>query len=101
MAEYIIREQAKQAIYEYILQQTVSKYPSEELCKASRMGAEGAMYEIDYVPTADVVEVVRCKDCKYGEIDDVDFPDQYLCHHNGSDWNKGNHFCSYGERRDT
>ena len=60
MAEYIIREQAKQAIYEYILQQTVSKDPSEELCKASRMGAEGAMYEIDYVPAADVVEV------KYG-----------------------------------
>ena len=50
MSEYIIREQAKQAIYEYILQQTVSKYPSEELCKALRMGAEGAMYEIDYVP---------------------------------------------------
>lgn len=61
MAEYIIREQAKQAIYEYILSQTMSKYPSAELCKASRMGAEGAMYELDYIPTADVEEV------KHGE----------------------------------
>lgn len=51
-------------------------------------------------PAADVVEVVRCKDCKYGEIDNAeDFPNQYLCRYNGYDWNKGNHFCSYGERR--
>ena len=48
------------------------------------------------IPTADVVEVVRCKDCKYGEIDDADFPDQYLCHHSGENWNNVNHFCGYG-----
>ena len=48
------------------------------------------------VPTADVVEVVRCKDCKYGEVDDADFPDQYLCHHSGDNWNNGNHFCAFG-----
>ena len=56
---------------------------------------------INSVPAADVVEVVRCKDCKYGEVDDADFPNQYLCHHHGSAWNEGNHFCSYGERADT
>ena len=50
-------------------------------------------------PTVDAVEVVRCKDCKYGEVDNADFHDQYLCHYNGSDWNCGNHFCSYGERK--
>lgn len=50
-------------------------------------------------PTVDAVEVVRCKDCKYGEVDNTDFRDQYLCHYNGSDWNCGNHFCSYGERK--
>lgn len=52
------------------------------------------------IPIPDVVEVVRCKDCIYGEIDDEDFPDQYLCHAHGSDWNEGNHFCSNGERKD-
>ena len=56
--------------------------------------------DLKNLPTADVVEVVRCKDCKHGEIDDEDFPEQYLCRHHGSAWNEGNHFCSYGERRE-
>lgn len=55
--------------------------------------------QIAMAPTVDAVEVVRCKDCKYGEVDNTDFHDQYLCHYNGSDWNCGNHFCSYGERK--
>ena len=55
---------------------------------------------ISEMPTVDAVEVVRCKDCKYGEVDDVDFHDQYLCNISGSDWNCGNHFCSYGERKE-
>ena len=54
---------------------------------------------IQKIPTVDAVEVVRCKDCKYGEEDDADFPAQYLCRYNGADWNCGNHFCSYGERK--
>ena len=54
---------------------------------------------IDNAPTADVVEVVRCKDCKYGEIDDEDFPTQYFCNNHGCAWNDENHYCSYGERR--
>ena len=54
----------------------------------------------DILNSSDVVEVVRCKDCKYGEVDDADFPDQYFCNQNGCDWNEGNHFCSYGEREE-
>ena len=46
-------------------------------------------------PTVDAVPVVRCKDCIFGELDD----DCYLCRYNGCDWNDGNHFCSYGERK--
>lgn len=42
------------------------------------------------------IEVVRCKDCKYAELDD----ELYLCHHNGADWNSGEHFCSYGKRKE-
>lgn len=49
-------------------------------------------------PTADVVEVVRCKDCRYGEIDDPDIPNQYLCHYDGESWNDENHYCSYGKK---
>lgn len=52
---YIKLSDAKYAIMDYIGEQTVSKYPSAELCKASRMGAEGAMNELDYVPSIEVV----------------------------------------------
>ena len=48
----------------------------------------------------DAVPVVRCKDCKYGEVDDADLPTQYLCNYHGADWNDENHFCSYGERKE-
>lgn len=55
--EYIEREAAKTAIMDYIGEQTMGKYTDMELGRASRMGAEGAMHELDYVPAADVVEV--------------------------------------------
>jgi hypothetical protein len=53
---------------------------------------------MERVPTVDAVEVVRCKDCKFGEYDE-DFPNQYYCPNWGcafrSDW-----FCADGERRE-
>ena len=51
------------------------------------------------MPAADVALVVRCKDCKQGEVDDPDFPDQYYCHA-GCGWNNGDFYCSYGEREE-
>ena len=54
---------------------------------------------IDGAPTIDAVPVVRCKDCKQGEIDDPDFPDQYYCHA-GCGWNNGGFYCAYGERKE-
>ena len=50
-------------------------------------------------PAVDAVEVVRCRECKQGEIDDPDFPDEYYCHE-GCGWNKGDFYCAYGERKD-
>ena len=50
-------------------------------------------------PTVDAVEVVRCRECKHGEIDDPDFPDQYYCHA-GCGWSKGDFYCAYGERNE-
>ena len=44
-------------------------------------------------PAADVAEVVRCKDCKYG--------DYMVClRTNDGFWRKETDFCSYGERRE-
>ena len=58
----------------------------------------GARKLIEEAPSVDAVEVVRCKDCKYSEWDcDCGL---YLCLYHGCDWNNGDHFCSYGERKD-
>lgn len=46
------------------------------------------------LPPADVVPVVRCKDCRY-RVD----PDK-CCHPDGLLWSKNSDFCSYGERRE-
>ena len=42
---------------------------------------------------------VRCRECKQGEVDDPDFPDQYYCHA-GCGWNNGDFYCAYGEREE-
>ena len=64
-----------------------------------KVSIDGLTVKLDPI-YEEMAEVVRCKDCKYGIIDDADFADQYLCKHNGCDWNKGDHFCSYGERKE-
>ena len=54
---------------------------------------------INKAPTIDAVPVVRCRECKQGEIDDPDFPDQYYCHA-GCGWNNGDFYCAYRERKE-
>ena len=66
--------------------------------------AEGAYGYVDAkqiadAPTINAVEVTRCRNCKQGEIDDQDFPDQYYCRA-GCGWNNGDFYCAYGERKD-
>ena len=58
-----------------------------------------AIADLADAPTVDAVEVVRCRECKQGEIDDPDFPDQYYCHA-GCGWNKGDFYCAYGEGKE-
>ena len=56
---------------------------------------------IIYMPVADVVKVVRCKDCKH-RIDDEDFQCGHIClkrRANGGRFCEDNDFCSYGERK--
>ena len=80
MAEYINREAVRNELYD-----------------ADAITMRGVAI-LNNFPSADVVGVVRCKDCKYSEWDcDCGL---YLCRHHGCDWNDGEHFCSYGERRD-
>ena len=51
---------------------------------------------IKSAPTIDAVEVVRCKDCKWSEIE---LDCQRWCYSNGTP-TKDDGYCSYGERKD-
>ena len=62
---------------------------------------------VEDAPAADVVEVVRCKDCKHK----VNFQNRIMCDRNarcssdGSEWygltaTNNDNFCSYGERKE-
>ena len=64
-----------------------------------RGGIRKALRCIEQAPTVDAIPVVRCRECKQGEVDDPDFPDQYYCHA-GCGWNNGDFYCSYGERKE-
>ena len=57
-----------------------------------------AMLVLQEAPTVDVVEVVRCRNCKYGDWDSK--PDDAMVCMRTKDgfWRSGNDFCSYGER---
>ena len=57
------------------------------------------------VPTADVVEVVRCKDCKYCFRYIRPNYERYECEYKGCsdeavDYVDPTHYCSYGERKE-
>lgn len=64
---------------------------------------ENGFYELDKIPTADVVPVVRCKDCKYAYMTDdgycnwcdimADLGLEYDAIHLPGDW-----FCADGEK---
>ena len=69
----------------------------DEICGYND-GIDIAWNKIEQAPTIDAVPVVRCRDCKQGEIDDPDFPDQYYCRA-GCGWNNGGVYCAYGERK--
>jgi hypothetical protein len=76
------------------------------LCRSCLM--DDALRDIEDAPAADVVEVVRCKDCKHWSGEDTK---DYLfgerwgeCHRPfgsyGCENSTENDFCSYGERRE-
>lgn len=93
MAEYIDRE----ALFKRLKEEThdydaVGKY-KEGIIKGLNI-AKSIVNDKARTPTADVFEVVRCKDCKHFLLGRLACIHPY---HNG--WCNFNAFCSYGERR--
>ena len=67
------------------------------------LGKAKAMLSVQ--PTADVVEVVRCKDCKYCFHYIRPNYERYECEYSGTsdevvDYVQPTHYCSHGERRE-
>lgn len=63
--KYIKLSDAKKAIEDYRSELTMSKYGSLEACMDAKFAVTGAMKELDYIPTADVVpksEIVNILD---------------------------------------
>lgn len=50
---------------------------------------------LNYMPAADVVEVVRCKDCKYRELTQ---PQMVYCPNTVCGWVDEDWFCAGGEK---
>ena len=84
--EYIEREAAKRELLSW----AVCMNHPEYLMK------DDALHVIDSIPAADVVEVVRCKDCKY--ITQWAYG-RYCTVWDGVNGMGDDGFCNYGERR--
>ena len=72
-----------------------------------RCAIVGCVLEIREQPTIDAVPVVRCKDCKYFEMDEDGLDVLGVCKcgkiavsYNGEIYPKETDFCSYGERKE-
>ena len=55
-------------------------------------------HAIENAPTVQP-EIVRCKDCEHGVLDDG-FPHQYFCVFKGDEWNNADYFCGHAKRRE-
>ena len=99
MAEYIEREKAFKLIKEQKEKETgaYSKGRNKGLIIAGSI-----INNKEVLPTADVVEVVRCKECKWAEQVMIGQCVNWICK---CPWMFERYvrdgFCNYGERRDT
>ena len=88
--EYIEREATKHEL----LSGAVCVNHPEYLMK------DDALHVIDSIPAADVVEVVRCMECKFRSSWMMNRNLRYICPESGMFPNGENDFCSYGERKE-
>jgi hypothetical protein len=73
----------------------------EHHIEMKNFSADGAVADcldlLEDTPTADVVEVVRCKDCEHSYF--IKSCSKYECRKDGGVLKYSTDFCSYGKRR--
>ena len=90
MSDYIKREDAIERLsYHAYFYQNDREFGGEEM-----LYKDSALNEISELPSADVVEVVRCKDCRHWQ--DGGFSSYCIC----DGFTHSDDYCSYGERKD-
>ena len=83
---------------EYIKRDTVLQY-LDCVAAADEMAMNITKAVVKRIPAEDVVEVVRCKDCKHENVHHAISDKCTWCDYWGIDPDFDD-FCSYGERRD-
>jgi hypothetical protein len=89
-----------QATYHYDIEPYWDMFKVKELEKAPKWDGHTPQVAIDRISklSADVVEVVRCKDCKYSEIDENG--NLWCAFYNGKIREMPNGYCWHGERKE-
>ena len=90
MAEYIERE----ALIRRIKEIHCAECDSYHGVRCRACWVDDTLDYIDSEPAADVIEVVRCKDCEYFGLNDENVP--YCSNRFGLDDPEPNGFCNYG-----
>ena len=99
MAEYIEREALLKNISETVL---FSVRGGAELPTPEMRGSNKVIDRIKSAPTADVVEVVRCKDCMFSETikSIIDGGTMRVCHYGVYRQSAPDmHYCSHGHKK--
>jgi hypothetical protein len=99
MSEYIKCKELRKQILEDIEFCGEPDASLRPIAYGTILGLKGALSYINTLPAADVVEVVRCKDCKHF-LNDTDYCKEHnkgYCEWDNTIKSK-RHFCSYGER---
>jgi hypothetical protein len=99
MAEYIDRELLLKD-----LETSIVVSGRNDVAPLELRGVHKVINRIKSMPTEDVVPVVRCKDCKYFDVDEEDELGECKCgyitvSYNGALYPHRTDFCSYGERK--
>lgn len=85
MSDYISRQAAIEV---------VAKWLNDALGIVEKDGQPTVIKRLRKLPTADVVEVVRCKDCKHRRTNDLG---DTWCNYHGIEMLEDD-YCNYGER---
>lgn len=88
-----VREQCKGCFHFQVCADVMKQqlFIREKVCREENPQCE------HYSPTADVVAVVRCKDCEYGRYSETF--GMYRCQKVGGSMRLADDYCNYGERK--